>query len=173
MRKKCTLRIAVLFLFLALFVMQGSSDNGFYYEYHAVYMDRATLEASVFYLNTGKDIQNPGKIYYKHPYLFINERYKGVHIINNSDPSKPKKEGFIVAPGCLDMAVKGDAMYLDNSVDLVCIDLNGMNLSGMKVTKRITKVFPEPVPPAGYVKYDYDRPEGLIIVGWIKEKIFE
>jgi hypothetical protein len=152
-------------VFLALTMMQGwTGDVDYYYDYYAVYMDRANLEKSVFYLSTGKEMKNPGKIYYKHPYLFINERYKGVHVIDNTNPLQPAGKGFIVAPGCLDMAVKDNIIYLDNAVDMVSFDLNAM-----EVTKRIKDIFPEPAPPSAYVRYD-DRADGLVVVEWVKTK---
>jgi hypothetical protein len=142
--------------------MQGSSED-YDYEYYAVYMDRANLEKSVFYIDSDKDMENPGKIYYKHPYLFINEKYKGVHVFDNTNPENPVKKGFIMAPGCLDMAVKDNIIYLDNAVDLVSFDLNTK-----VVTKRIPEVFPELIAPNGSVRYDDYRSEGLIIVEWVK-----
>jgi hypothetical protein len=152
---------ALVFIFLALIAMQGSSES--YYNYYAVYMDRENLEKSVFYMETGREMKNPGKIYYKHPYLYVNEKYKGVHVIDNTDPSHPVKKGFIMAPGCLDMAVKDNIIYLDNAVDLVSFDLDTM-----KETKRLINVFPEPASPGGYYSYEPDRPEGLIVVDWLK-----
>jgi hypothetical protein len=155
-------KIALLFIFLALIVLQGSSED-YYYDYYAVYMDRVNLEKSVFYIDAGKEIKNPGKIYYKHPYIFVNEKYKGVHVIDNTHPDNPVKKGFILAPGCLDMAVKDNIIYLDNAVDMVSFDL-----SVMKETKRIIGVFPELAPPSGYVRYDDNRSENFIIVEWAK-----
>lgn len=154
---------AFVFVFLALIAMQGSSES--YSGYYAVYMDRANLEKSVFYEKTGRDIKNPGKIYSWRSYLFVNEKYKGVHVIDNADPANPVKKGFIVAPGCMDMAVKDNVIYLDNAVDLVSFDLDAM-----KETKRVTGIFPEPASPDGYFYYEYyeTRPENLILVEWVK-----
>jgi glutaredoxin len=137
-----------------------------YWDYIPIFMKRADLEKSVSYLSEGRDLENPGKIYYRSPYIFINERYKGVHVINNSDPYKPVKEGFIVAPGCIDMAVKGNVMYLDNSVDLVAFDLNAK-----QITKRIKNVFPEPPSPENRLFYDFgvSRDPELILVAWKKK----
>jgi hypothetical protein len=162
MRSKLFNKIALLFIFIAIAAVHGSSGND-YYDYYAVYMDRANLEKSVFYIETGKEIKNPGKIYYKHPYLFINEKYKGVHIIDNTNPANPVKKGFVVAPGCLDMAVKGDIVYLDNAVDMV-----GFDFAGKKETKRIPHVFPELAPPGGNARYDRDCPDDFVIVEWVK-----
>jgi glutaredoxin len=154
-------KIAVLFTIFLLTALQGSSEYS--YEYYAVYMDRANLEKSVVYTETDREMKNPGKIYYKAPYLFINEKYKGVHIIDNSDPENPVQKGFIVAPGCLDMAVKDDIIYLDNAVDLVSFDL-----TAKKEVSRNVDVFPELAAPSTNVRYDYDRPDNLIIVEWVK-----
>lgn len=136
-----------------------------YGNYTPVFMKRADLEKSVSYQPEGRALENPGKIYYKSPYIYINERYKGVHVINNSDPYNPVKEGFIVAPGCIDMAIKGNVMYLDNSVDLVVVDL-----STKQVTKRIKDVFPEPSSPENKLFYDFDgsRDPEFILVAWKK-----
>jgi hypothetical protein len=164
MQKKWFHKSALLFVFFALTVMQGSSGyydyEDYYSNYRAVYMDRETLEHSVSLLETGKEIKNPGKIYVKHPYLFINEKYKGVHIFDNTDPAKPVNKGFIVAPGCLDMAVKNNIIYLDNAVDMVCFDFK----TG-KEMKRIPKVFPPLVAPDGSSQ---NHPDEFIIVEWVK-----
>jgi hypothetical protein len=156
-------------MLFVLVAIQGSSgydydykDN---YDYYAVYMSRETLEKSVFYIESGREMENLGKIYYKEPYLFINEKYKGVHIFDNTNPEMPEKIGFIMAPGCLDMAVKDNIIYLDNAVDMVSFDL-----VEKKVVKRIDNVFSELVPPAGYARYDYDRPKDFIIVEWVNVK---
>ncbi|MBB4035695.1 hypothetical protein GGR21_001590 [Dysgonomonas hofstadii] len=130
------------------------------YDYVPIFMERSELEKSVFYQDKGRELVSPGKIYYKAPYIYINEQYKGVHVINNSNPEKPVNEGFIVTPGCIDMAIKGNILYVDNSVDLVAFDLNTK-----EVTERIKNVFPEPVPPHNLYYY-INRPNGFILVGW-------
>ncbi|MDR2384105.1 MAG: hypothetical protein LBD80_00385 [Tannerella sp.] len=136
-----------------------------YWNYIPVFMKRADLEKSVSWQSESREMENPGKIYYKSPYIYVNERYKGIHVINNSDPYQPLKEGFIVAPGCIDMAVKGNTMYLDNSVDLVTIDLNAK-----QVTSRIKNVFPEPSSPENQIFYNYSEPRDpdFILVAWKK-----
>ena len=140
----------------------GSPRN--YGNYTPLFMDRAALEQSVSYQTTGRELENTGKIYYRSPYIFINERYKGVHVNDNSDPYNPVNEGFIVAPGCIDMAVNGNIIYLDNAVDLVAF-----NLDTKQETKRIKEVFPEPQSPENMIYYDAH--EGYILVGWKKKTL--
>jgi len=133
------------------------------WSYSPVFVSRETLENSVKYISGARDMIQTGKIYYCEPYIYVNERYKGVHVINNTNPSKPVVEGFILVPGCLDMAVKDNILYLDNSVDLVSFDLNRK-----VVTKRIRNIFPEPLPPEDYNLFEFDRPEGYVLIEWKK-----
>ena len=126
-----------------------------------VFMSREALDHSVKYISEARDMVQTGKIYYRAPYIYVNERYKGVHVINNADPAAPANEGFILAPGCIDMAVKGNILYLDNAVDLVSFDLDSK-----QVTSRIRDVFPEPLPPNDFFYYGMLRPEGYVLVEW-------
>ncbi|MDR1860338.1 MAG: hypothetical protein LBR06_05405 [Bacteroidales bacterium] len=130
--------------------------------YAPVYMTRAELEQSVKYI-APTPLHTTGKIYFYNPYIFINEQYKGVHVINNSEPKNPVNEGFITAPGCMDMAVKDGILYLDNAVDIVAF-----NLSTRQVTERIKEVLPAPTPPEGYYSYrnDSELAPDLVLVGW-------
>ena len=155
--KKIVLVFTLISLSVTAFVPERSP-------YMPVFMSRETLEQSVRYLPGDRALLETGKIYYHSPYIFVNERYKGVHIINNTHPAHPVHEGFVLAPGCMDMAVKGNILYLDNAVDLVSFDLNSK-----QVTKRIVGVFPEPLPPDDqFFYYPYSHPKGYILVGWKK-----
>ena len=143
--------------------MLNTSFSDSYYDnrkYIPVFMKRSDLDQSVSFQQGARAIENPGKIYYKAPYIYINERYKGVHIINNSDPQNPVCESFIVAPGCIDMSVKGTILYMDNAVDLIAFDL-----SSKQVSKRIRDVFPEPISPDNEY-YSRGNREDFILVGW-------
>jgi hypothetical protein len=123
------------------------------------FMDRAELERSVFYADDAEEMTDPGKIWTTTDRIYIVERYRGVHIIDNTDPANPLPEGFIVAPGCMDVAIKGGVIYLDNAVDLVAFDLE----AGV-VTQRLKDYFPEPASPTGRVYHDYNS--DMILVGW-------
>ena len=122
------------------------------------FMQRSELEKSVFFADRATEMVNPGKIWVAENKIYIVERYKGVHIIDNSDPSNPRQAGFIVAPGCMDVAIREGILYLDNAVDLVAFDM-----TGGAVTKRIKDYFPEPVSPSGD---RYNNNSGMILVGW-------
>ena len=87
-----------------------------------------------------KELKEPGKIYVKGNYLFINEKDKGIHIYDNSNPSNPVNLAFINIPGNGDIAVKGTTLYADSYIDLVALDIS--NINNIRVLKRIQSVFP-------------------------------
>jgi hypothetical protein len=140
-------------------------------EYKPIIMDKSQLESSIAF-QSKRDMNNPGKIYQKGNYIFVSERYQGVHVIDNTNPSAPVSTGFIRVPGCLDMAVKSNTLYVDNATDLVAIDLS--DPSNPQVRKRVKDVFPELFTPDGNsipFKYNKEnRPANTVIVGWEKIK---
>lgn len=149
------------FLTLAgVWLLCASDTAPYYYNYVPWFMKRADLKNSVFYSAGGRDMQEPGKIWVLGDKIFVNEKYKGVHIIDNTDPSSPERVGFIVAPGCIDMAVKDDIIYVDNAIDLVAFDM-----VRNKETGRIPNYFPELRSPEGYSAYP---PSDMVVVGWKK-----
>ena len=157
-------KLLFLLIFASLIATSVLSDSGGKETYTPIFMSREALESSVKYISGARDMVQTGKIYYRAPYIYVNELYKGVHIINNTNPANPVNEGFILAPGCIDMAVKGNILYLDNAVDLVSIDLDSK-----QITKRIRDVFPEPTPPDDVFYRGFrNRPEGYILVEWRK-----
>lgn len=86
-----------------------------------------------------QDLINPGKIYVKDNYIFVNEVKKGIHIIDNTNPQQPKVIAFLKIPGVIDMAVKENTLYADSYVDIVTFDIS--NPVAIKETGRVKDVF--------------------------------
>lgn len=112
---------------------------------------------------------NTGKIYLYQNCVFVNERGRGVHVIDNSNPQNPRNIKFINIPGNYDISIKNNILYADNTTDLVAINIS--NLDSVYVTKRIPNVyqsysqmFPEFV--NGYFEC-VDTTKGFV-VGWYK-----
>lgn len=137
--------------------------------YSPILMSRQQLETSVKAVEP-RTVSNPGKIYSYGDYILINEQYKGVHIINNQNPEAPINIGFIQVPGCIDMAVKDQVLYVDNAVDLVAIKLN--DVMQAQVTKRVRNALPALLPPDNlWVSYSMaGAPEDAVVVGWELKK---
>lgn len=132
-----------------------------------VLMERTEMERAVK-LEPPRPMSNPGKIYYKSPYLFIVEKYKGVHIIENSNPANPENISFLHIDGIRDIAIKDDVLYADNAVDLIAVQFNA-SLTTVSVSKRLKNYFPEMMAPDGmdFPSYVYkNRPANSIIVAW-------
>ena len=133
-------------------------------KYKPVLMNRSDFEKSVS-LKNPTDIVEAGKIYTYNDYLFINEKYIGFHVYDNSNPEQPKALSFIHAPGATDMAIKNDVVYINQATDLIAVRLSGEPLQ-IKLTKRIPQIFPELRSPDGLF---FDTPPGKVIVKWIKK----
>ena len=145
------------------------SEPSWYSEYKPILMNRTEMENSVAFIEK-QDMKQPTKIYVKGSYIFISEKYKGIHVIDNHNPASPVKIGFIRVPGCVDMAIKGNTLYADNAVDLIAITFDSTNWQNLAVSKRIKSIFPELAPPDyDYIPTEFSkpyRPQNTVIVGW-------
>ncbi|MBD2702540.1 hypothetical protein IC229_17970 [Spirosoma sp. BT702] len=86
-----------------------------------------------------RELKQPGKIYTKSGYLFINELKEGIHLIDNRDPSAPKQIAFLRIPGNGDMAVRDNILYADSYMDLVAFDIT--NPAQPREVNRVQSVF--------------------------------
>lgn len=117
-----------------------------------------------------QQIINSGKIYVYKEFIFINDKGKGVHIIDNSVPTSPKKISFLKIYGNVDVAVKDEMLFADSYTDLVVFDIS--NIRNIVQKNRLNNVFPH------YFMYpmiDNDFPvfidyqnitQDKVIVGW-------
>ena len=161
-------KIAILLIALSLqsclFPFDGNSDDveppSSYYK--AVYMNRDAFETSVS-LQNSNSIDKAGKIYVYQNYLFINEKNKGFHVYDNTNPSNPKAIKYIKVPGATDIAIKNDAIYINQARDLIAIKL-GADLQSLTVTKRVKNIFPEMLSPDGF---SARTPEGKVLINWV------
>lgn len=111
-------------------------------------------------LEAAREMDNPGKIYMNGDYIFVNERLEGLHIIDNSNPSAPQRVAFLKIPGNLDVAMKGNILYVDNYTDMLSIRLNSIN--SIELLHRQEDVFPV---------WHQDGDE--LVLGFIEEEVTE
>lgn len=104
-----------------------------------VYLEMSDVRARLIAPEPPQPLDNPGKIYIYGDYLFINEPTKGIHILNNSNPSNPVNRNFIPIEGNVDLAINNNILYADNYVDLLAFDLSDLN--NIKLIKRVEDVF--------------------------------
>ncbi len=150
------------FVILCLVVISGSflqsctNDKAdcvyTYMSYEPVYMSLETLRGTI-QTTDARPIKNPGKFYYKYPYIFINEREEGLHVIYNRNPESPQNIAFIEIPGNVDIAMADNIMYADNYMDLVVLDLS--DPENVQLVKRVENLF--------NTYYYIDNENGLIV----------
>ena len=81
-----------------------------------------------------------GKIYAKDQFVFVNELYKGIHVIDNSNPAAPQNISFINIPGNVDMAIRDNILFADAGPDLLAIDIS--DPTQVKVKNYTLNLFP-------------------------------
>jgi hypothetical protein len=131
-----------------------------YTYYQPLYKTTAEVRANIK-SNPPREIENPGKIVILGNYIFLNELDKGIHVIDNSNPSSPHNIAFIDIPGNEDLAVKGNMLYVDLYTDLITLDIsNPLNVS---IKQYNEGVFPDRVYSNGFV-----ADSNKVIVDWEK-----
>lgn len=134
-------------------------------------MSKAAFRSSVK-VESPQPIEEAGKIYAYNNYIFVNDKFKGIQVIDNSNPSSPKAIAYIKILGNKDLSVKNDYLYADSATDLIVFDVSDINK--IKAIARLEDVFSA---------YDFQIPEGAdytdfgdfnnndeIIVGWTIEQ---
>lgn len=153
-------------LVLLLTVLTSCTDKVFetFTANSPVYLSYEDLRSAVK-MTASRELNNPGKIYFKDQYIFINEKMKGVHVYDVSDPKNPQNKGFIEIPGNVDIAIKDNILYADSYVDLVSIDVS--SFSAIKEVGRVQKVFPYTLPTfdTKYPMAKVEEEKG-VVTGW-------
>jgi hypothetical protein len=111
-----------------------------YTMYTPVYQTTEQVRASIK-TDAPMAIQAPGKMYIIGNYIYLAERLQGIHILDNTNPSNPINKGFIKVPGCEDLAITGNTLFVDCYTDLFSIDITNPLQAVFK--KHLVNLFPE------------------------------
>ena len=155
----------MLLIFLALSSCQEKITDTFLVNV-PVYMDRESFKKSVK-VTGAEDIAEPGKIYFKDNYIFINEALKGIHVIDNTNPADPVVVSFISIPGNVDMAIKDSILFADSFIDLVALNISDIN--NIREVGRVDSIFPFSLPPVtAQNQFPFQMVDATkgIVVGW-------
>ncbi|MDP4198162.1 MAG: hypothetical protein Q8922_01885 [Bacteroidota bacterium] len=107
-----------------------------------------------------KPVVHPGKVVTYEHFLFISDPYKGWYVIDNTSSSSPRGVAYIAAPGSLDGSVNHGYFYINNSTDLVVLDIS--DPSSPKISKRLQNVLRVPAPPRTMSDYHNSG----AVIGW-------
>lgn len=130
-------------------------------EYEPVYMTEQQFNNAVS-MEASRELKKPGKIYLYNGFLFINDINKGVHIIDNRDPSSPANVGFINIPANKDIAVKDDLLYADSHSDLLVFDISDMQNAELIARKKGVFEFSANTHP-GFPYQPTDASKGIVV----------
>ena len=158
------------FLTLILFSCENSDDeeNGEFADFlvaRPITMTRAEFASSVDIIDP-TPIDESGKIYAYQDYIFVNDKYKGVHVIDNSNPESPQKISFIKIAGNVDISIKDNFLYADSITDLIVLDIS--DIDAIKIVNRLEGVLRDNVvwPVAEIFEWEEIDYENEILVGW-------
>lgn len=107
--------------------------------YTPVYTLKSTVLASING-DPGMPIVQPGQLYLKDTYIYVNDVSKGIHVIDNSDPSHPVQTAFLSIPGNTSIAIRGNTLYADMYNDLLAIDIT--NPRQVSIAGKLWNFFP-------------------------------
>ncbi len=117
-------------------------------------MTKAEFRNSVEVLGP-QNIEEAGKIYAYNNYIFVNDEFQGVHVLDNTNPESPQSIAYIKIPGNVDISIKNNYLYADSSIDLVVFDIS--NINGIEQVARLEDVF---------TIYDYQIPIDIQEINW-------
>lgn len=121
--------LRVLFVFsVSIFVFSACNlDSGTqefsYTKATGIYADLDDIRA-IPLLGTVQEIVDPGKIFVEEEFLLIGEEKKGIHVLDNSDPSNPTQVGFINIPGNREFYIEGNFLYAETYYDMIKVDIS-------------------------------------------------
>ena len=167
---KRLLLLPFLFLIISLTSCEENDDSNLVSVAVPVTQSIADFRASVE-IQEPRTIRESGKIYTWKDYIFINDKNKGVHIIDNTDPYNPANIKFLKIPRNMDIAIKDEKLYADNGMDLVVFNISDIN--NITEIARVKDVFPtyHEMAPEGTVYVDFENfdYENEVIVGYVIE----
>ncbi len=117
-----------------------------------------------------------GNIVVYENYLFINEKGKGIHVIDNTDPSNPHTLYFWNLPGNTEFTIEDNILFADNSIHLLSIDIS--DFANIKVLGYAENIFLDADPlhsrPQDYKGYFYCvKKENGVHIGWKEEELID
>jgi hypothetical protein len=162
MQKRITLSASLLLVACAIITLSGcfkDTATKQYKVYTPVFKTTAEVRNGIK-SNAPQPVNTPGKMYLFGNYIFLNELNRGIHVIDNSNPSSPVNKAFINIPGNVDIAVKGNTLYADCYTDLFVLDIT--NINNVTLQNYMANIFPE-----RRYAYGYYADSGKVIVDWL------
>ena len=125
-------------------------------------------------LEEPRPLQDVGKIYSYQNLLLVNERQKGLHVIDNSDPTQPNKLHFLKIAGSNDVAIKNGYLYADQFDNLIVVSIDELaNIIDKKMMEDAFENYADyNLTPDEYdVYYECPDPGRGVVVSWVQDSV--
>ena len=126
--------------------------------------------ASEIVMTSPQTVTEPGKIHVYGKYLLVNEKMKGIHIFDNTNPADPLNIGFLQMLGNSDMAIRNDVLYADHLGNLVALTTS--DFTTIEETGRLPlRNWLKGVPPPSHSYFECVDPDKGLVVDWKRTNI--
>ncbi|PPK86095.1 hypothetical protein CLV84_3012 [Neolewinella xylanilytica] len=95
-----------------------------YTAWHPVVISAQEWRTDEFSLTSPDQVCDPSGFYVYGDILFVLDRSKGLHIIDNADNANPRPLHFLHIPGGEGISVRNDMLYVNQYVDLLAFDIS-------------------------------------------------
>src|SRR4051812_21370574 len=75
-------------------------------------------------LQAPRELKDPGSFALLNNTMYVNEKNKGIHVFDYSNPANPVNKGFIPIPGNRGISLKENYLYADCYIDLFVFRVN-------------------------------------------------
>lgn len=118
-----TLILAIGSFLISSCVQEECTATRSYVSYQPVFKTLEEINQAITFTED-RVLENPGKFFYYQDMILINEKDKGVHLIDNSDLSNPQKLGFLNIEGNIDISLSGNYLYADTYNNILVMDIS-------------------------------------------------
>jgi hypothetical protein len=116
--------------------------------------------------------QKAGKIYVKGRMLYQVETGAGIHVLDISTPTAPKKTGFIEIGGCTELSIQGSLLYANSLNDLLVVNIS--DLQNASEVGRVKDAFRLNITrPPGSGWSECIEPARGTVIGWERKTLHQ
>ncbi|PID60479.1 MAG: hypothetical protein CSB44_10355 [Gammaproteobacteria bacterium] len=90
--------------------------------YIPVYMSYDELRESVVVTEAEEIDDTIDRVYLYDSWIFLVDTGKGIHVLDNRDPTAPKNTAYVEVPGSTEISIRDGYIFVDSFVDLVTLD---------------------------------------------------
>lgn len=156
--------VAMIAVVPALNACFGWDDGDCCIKHKPIYLDYQTLRDSVQVVEP-EPIESLNRLYLYDNYIFLVERNRGFHVIDNSDATNPVNVAFVNVPGNSEISIRDGYVYVDSYVDLVTLDAR--DASQIIEVDREQGIFPwdayQNIDDENIYLYDLDPEQGVVV----------